>query len=113
MTIARRAAFIAAASGKVSDPEAAYKLANADGLLNDLDVDDDGNAKDPKAPAGIVDTLVKSYEFLKPNDKARDFGGDRGGAGGAPAGDISKMGASDMLREAFRQSPVTGRGSRG
>lgn len=113
LAIARRAAFIAAAAGKVSDPEAAYKLANADGLLNDLEVDDDGNAKDAKKPGAIVDDLVKAYEFLKPTTKTRDFGGPNGGQGGQPAGDPSKMSADELLRGAYAASPVTGRGSRG
>lgn len=109
LTIARRAAFIGAAAGKVSDPEAAYKLAQADGLLNDLDVDDDGNAKDPKAPGTIVDNLVKTYEFLKPSTKSRDFGGPNGGQGGQPAGDPSKMTADELLRVGLATSPGRGR----
>ncbi len=104
VNIGRRAAFIAAASGKVQDPEAAYKLAAADGLLSDLEVDDDGNAKDAKKPGSIVDEVVKRYEFLKATEKNdRSFGGDRSGAGGqGNAGfDPGKASARDMLRVGY------------
>jgi hypothetical protein len=97
----------------VADPEAAYKLAMADGLLSDLDVDDDGNAKDAKAPAAIVKSVIDKYEFLKPSKQSRDFGGPNGGHGGQPAGDPSKLSADELLRAGFAQSPVTGRGARG
>lgn len=98
--IGQRAAFIAAASGKVADPEAAYKLAAADGLLSDLDVDDEGNAKDAKKPGAIVDEIVKRYEFLKATKNDGSFGGDRSGAGGAgnPGFDPNKASASELLR---------------
>jgi hypothetical protein len=98
--IGQRAAFIAAASGKVQDPEAAYKLAKADGLLSDLDVDDDGNAKDAKRPGAIVDEIVKRYEFLKATKNDGSFGGDRSGAGGtgSPGFDPNKASARDLLR---------------
>lgn len=98
--IARRAAFIAKASGKVSDPEAAFKLASADGDLDELEVDDDGNAKDPKAVEKIVDELVKRYEFLKGKAGDRSFG-DRSGAGN-PNPDPSKLTTSrDMLAAGY------------
>lgn len=110
VNIARRAAFVAAASGKVADPEAAYKLAAADGLLNDLDVDDDGNAKDAKRPGQIVDEIVKRYEFLKVKNSGGSFGDDRSGAGGAPQ-DVSKMTARDLLAAGYAQSSGRTRGS--
>lgn len=109
--IARRAAFIAAAAGKVADPEAAYKLANADGLLNDLDVDDDGNAKDSKAPEKLVDEVVKRYEFLKAqNGTGRGYGGDRSGAGGAPELPPNAT-ARDMISAGYAQGSGRQRGT--
>lgn len=104
LRVARRASFIGAAAGKVADPEAAYKLAAADGLLDDLDVDDDGNAKDAKKPAGIVDELLKRYTFLKSDKSTRDFGEPRNGASGSEPGDPSKMSAQELLRSGFAQS---------
>lgn len=103
--IARRAAFIAAASGKVADPEAAYKLAAADGLLNDLDVDDEGNAKDAKAAPGIVESLIKKYEFLKPNGTSRSFGEPAGGNGSGPNFDPSKASARELLAAGYATEP--------
>ena len=103
--VARRAAFIAKASGKVQDPDAAYKLAAADGMLNDLEVDDEDDAKDPKAVEKIVDELVKRYEFLKSTDKSRSFGDAAGGQNGAPI-DTSKMTGSDMLRAGYSSPPT-------
>ena len=112
LTIARRASFIGAAAGKVADPEAAYKLAVADGLLNDLDVDDDGNAKDPKKPGAVVDEVVKRYEFLKAKNGDRSFGGDRGGNGqDALPVDPSKLNARQMLSVGYEQSRGGRRGT--
>lgn len=112
VSIARRASFIGAAAGKVADPEAAYKLALADGLLNDLDVDDDGNAKDPKRPGAIVDDVVKRYEFLKPKNGDRSYGGDRSGAGSGPEiGDPSKLSARELLSAGYSQASGRQRGS--
>lgn len=102
--IARRAAFVAGASGKVADVEAAYKLAQADGMLNDLDVDDDGNAKDQKKVEGIVADIVKRYEFLKQqNGTGRGYGGDKGGQDTGPV-DTSKMTGLDMLQAGYGAS---------
>lgn len=111
VTIARRAAFIGTAAGKVTDPSAAYKLAAADGLLNDLDVTDDGDPKDAKAVEKLVEDLVKAYPFLKATDKSRSFGDDRSGAGGgtAPGFDPSKAGARDLLRAGYETLPASGR----
>lgn len=109
--IARRAAFIAKASGKVADPEAAFKLALADGDLEALDVDDDGNAKDPKAVEKIIDELTKRYEFLKADGKRRDFGQPAGGNGGGQPLDTSKMGARDMLQAGYAERGVGTPGS--
>ncbi len=102
--IARRASFVAAASGKVNNVEAAYKLAAADGDLKDLDVDDEGVAKDPKAVDKIVDELVKRYDFLKADTKGtRSFGEPAGGNGsGTPAGfDPSKASGRELLSAGY------------
>lgn len=99
--IARRGAFVARAAGKVSDAEAAFKLADADGMLSDLEVDDDGNA-DPKKVDKIVDSLIEKYEFLKGTGNTRTFGDPAGGNGGTPP-DTSKMGATDMLRAGYAE----------
>lgn len=101
--VARRAAFIARAAGKVADADAAFKLALADGMLNDLKVDDEGDA-DTKVVDKIVDELVKKYEFLKGKSNDRSFGGDTSGNGGAPV-DVSKMSGQDMLRAGYGASP--------
>jgi hypothetical protein len=98
--IARRAAFISKAATKVADADAAYKLAAADGMLNDLKVNDEGDPDDPKAVDKIVDALIAKYEFLKGTDKSRSFGEPAGGNGGAPV-DTSKMSGHDMLRAGF------------
>jgi hypothetical protein len=91
VTIARRAAFMGKAAGKVADPEAAVKLAQADGLLG-FDVDDDGAPKDAKAVDAAVDEITKRYPFLKAQGAAtRDFGNGHGATGGAPAVDIEKL----------------------
>lgn len=99
--IARRGAFVARAAGKVSDADAAYKLAEADGMLSELEVDDDGNA-DPKKVDAIVDKLIEKYEFLKGTGNTRTFGDPAGGNGGAPP-DTSKMDARDMLRAGYAE----------
>lgn len=100
--IARRGAFVARAAGKVADADAAFKLADADGMLSDLEVDDEGNA-DPKKVDKIVDTLVEKYEFLKGTGNTRSFGDPAGGNGGTPP-DTSKMDARDMLRAGYADS---------
>lgn len=98
--IARRAAFIGGASGKVADVEAAYALAGS--LLDDLAIDDDGNAKDPKAVEGIVKTLIERHPILKIDEKkSRSFGDDRSGAAGGTPLDPSKMTSRDMISAGY------------
>lgn len=100
--IARRSAFVAAASGSVSNVEAAYKLAAADGVLDAIDVDDEGEPKDAKAVEKIVTDLVKKYEFLKGG--SRSFGQPSDGNGGsAPPPDTSKMTAREMMAAGYAQ----------
>lgn len=110
--IARRGAFIARASGKVADADAAYKLALADGMLNDLKVDDEGDA-DPKIVDKIVEDIVKKYEFLKgkSNGGDRSFGADQSGAGSGTPVDRSKMSSADMLSAGYRAGPQPGQRS--
>lgn len=100
--IARRAAFISVASQKVADASAAYKLALADGMLDKLEVDDEGEPNDPKAVEAIVAELVKKYEFLK-GGSGRNFGTPTDGSpnGGQPV-DRSKMSAQDMLTAGYK-----------
>lgn len=107
-TIGRRAAFISKAVGKVTDAEAAYKLAAADGLLNEIEIDDEGDAKDPKKVDAAVEAVLKSYEFLKSAEPRKDFGQPRNGQPGAPPVDTSKMTGRDMLRTGFDQQQASG-----
>lgn len=87
LATARRAAFVAAASGKASDPMAAYKLAIADGLLDDVKVSDDGEAEE-KPIADAVDVTLKKYAFLKSG--AGSFGGERGSTQSEPTDDPNR-----------------------
>lgn len=102
VSTARRAAFVAAAAtGKVraADPDAAYKLALADGLLNDVKVDDEGNA-DATAIAAAVKTTIDTYEFLKPGSGS--FGGERGNAQPESNGvDESKLTSRERMERAI------------
>lgn len=89
--VARRAAFMAGASGKVQDVEAAFKLALTDGLLA-FDVDEEGSPKDAKAVEAAVAEVTKRYPFLKGQGTPdRDFGGNHGGTGPAAGQDPDKM----------------------
>jgi hypothetical protein len=98
---ARRAAFVSAISGKASDPMAAYKLALADGLLNDVKVDEDGNAEDDPITKAI-DATLKKYPMLKAG--AGSFGGERGGTQSETTGfDPKKATSREMLEEGIRR----------
>ena len=100
--IARRAAFISVASQKVADASAAYKLALADGMLDKLEVDDEGEPNDPKAVEAVVTELVKKYEFLK-GGSGRNFGTPTDGSpNGDRQVDRSKMSAQDMLTAGYK-----------
>ena len=107
VAVARRSAFVSAAAGQVADPEAAYKLAVADGMLDDLDLDEDGNAKDPKAAGKIVEALTKTYSFLAaPNN--RSFGEPKNGQPPGPPADLSKLSSRQLLELGYS----TGSGAR-
>lgn len=99
--IAQRAAFVASAAGKVSNADAAAKLAMADGDLDKIEVDDDGNAKNADEVGKLVDALVKKYEFLKPGTNRSDFGSPAGGNGN-PGGPEPKT-ARDMISAGYAQ----------
>jgi hypothetical protein len=101
--VARRSAFVSAASkAGVTDPEAAYKLALADGLLNDVNVDADDNA-DAGAIAKALEAAQKTYKFLK---RDASFGGERGGQPEADASDPN-LSTRERMRRAYSS---TGRG---
>lgn len=110
--VARRAAFIGAVAGKVADPEAAFKLALADGLVT-FDVNEDGAPKDSKAVDAAVTEITKRYPFLKSaGTPSRDFGDDRGGTQpGAPV-DPEKLSPMEKMVYGMGQNPVAGRGAR-
>lgn len=109
--VARRAAFLAGASGKVADPEAAYKLAVADGLVA-FKVDEEGIPEDPKAVETAVTEIGKRYPFLKGKGTATsDFGNDHGGTtAGAPV-DVEKMTPMEKMIAGMQANPVAGRGA--
>lgn len=101
---ARRAAFVAAAAtGKdqASDPDAAYKLAVADGLLNDLKVDDDGNVE-AEAVTKAVKATIDKYDFLKSKGNG-SFGHDRSGTQPDSAPDLSKMSSREKMEYGIAQ----------
>lgn len=100
-TIGRRAAFVAKAVAKATDPEAAYKLAMADGLLSNVEIDDEGNPKDGKAVETAVDETLKRYAFLKAGPKNSDFGAPAGGNG--QPGQAEPKTARDMLAAGYSQ----------
>jgi hypothetical protein len=89
LAFARRAGFVSAASGKVADPQAAYKLAVADGLLEGLEVTDDGDVDADKVTK-IVEKLVEAYPFLAGQTR-NPFGGPSGGNQPSPPIDPSKL----------------------
>jgi hypothetical protein len=92
LRIARRAAFISVAAGKVADPAAAFTLARDAGLV-EYEVDDDGAPKDVKAVEAALAEVVKRYPFLKAQGAPTEgFGGNHGATGGAPGSvDPEKM----------------------
>lgn len=103
LSIARRSAFIGVAAATAADPEAAFKLASADGMLDDVVIDENGSA-DPKVVAKIVEDLLKRYEFLRAAPKDRNFGDPKDGQTPAPSGDLSKLSTRQMLELGFTQS---------
>lgn len=99
-TTARRSAFIAKIAAQVADPEAAYKLAQADGLLKDVKVDDDGNA-DAKAIDEAVKTTTDTYKFLK--SAGGSFGGERSGQHPDSGPDLAKMSPRERMEYGIAQ----------
>jgi hypothetical protein len=110
MATARRAAFVAGISSKASDPMAAYKLALADGLLNDVKVNDEGEA-DEEPIAKAIDATLKKYPMLKAG--AGSFGGERGSTQSeTPGFDPKTATATQKMIEGMRRGDarVTGSG---
>lgn len=107
----RKLAFVTASAGKVADVAAAHKLAAADGLLDQIEIEN-GDAKDPAAVGKLIDELVKTYAFLKPGapTTGRGFGGGDHGANGVPEGvDPSKLSAQELMRIGVSQGGKQGR----
>jgi hypothetical protein len=101
----RELIFTIAASGKVSDMAAAYKLANADGVLSAIELDADGRAKDPKAVEAAITELVKTYAFLKPGAPTTGpgYGRDHGGNGAQPGTDVERLSTRERMELGIRQ----------
>jgi hypothetical protein len=96
LRIGRRAAFVAAAVGTVVDVEAAATLAISGGMLDTLELDDEGVVTKGD-PAKIVDALIAKHAFLKAEEKSRRTGAPLGGAGTNPV-DPDKMTSQEQLR---------------
>lgn len=105
MTTARRAAFVSKIASQVVDPDAAYKLALADGLLADVKVDDDGNA-DVGAIDSAVKKAVETYKFLKAGNGS--FGGDRSGQQPEPAPNLANASPRERMRVAYESTARRG-----
>ncbi len=99
---ARRAAFVMAASGKVSDLDAAWKLATTDKLLPDAEPDEEGYI-DPALLTDAVTKLLEKYPFLTPGTNPRTFGGDRSGIPPGPTLDPAKLSSKEKIRVGFEQ----------
>lgn len=92
---AKRSAFVSAIAPQVADAKAAYILARDSGLLDSIEVDDDGEPKDAKAVEAAVKQTIERFKFLKVD--SRSFGQERGGVGGSPAPNTDKMGARELM----------------
>ena len=99
---ARRTAFVMAASGKVIDLDAAWKLASTDKLLPDAEPDDEGYV-DPALLSDAVTKLLEKYPFLTPGTNPRTFGGDRSGIPPGPTLDPAKLSSKEKIRVGFEQ----------
>lgn len=102
LRIGRRAAFVSAAAGKVADVNAAATLAIADGMLEGIELDDDGNVT--KGDTGkLIDKVLERYPFLKAAAANRATGAPLGGAGANPQ-DAEKMTPDERLRAGVAES---------
>jgi len=99
VTTAKRSAFVSAIAAQVADAQAAYILARDSGLLDAIEVDDDGNPKDAKAVAEAVKQTIERYKFLKVD--SRTFGQDRGGVGGSPTPNTDKLSARELMAAGY------------
>jgi hypothetical protein len=101
-SVARRSAFIAKIGPQVPDAEAAYKLAHADGLLDKIDVDNDGNAN-----AGHIDEAVKktleTYKSIF--GKSASFGGERSGQQPETGKVPDDIGGRERARRYYESNP--------
>lgn len=91
-----RSAILAAAAGKVVDPEAAVRLIDTDAI----EFDDDGL---PSNAAELVDKLVEDKPYLAPGEKkppAGDKPADQGGQGGGALTreDLKTMSPDEIMK---------------
>ena len=101
LSVARRAAFIADIAPQTTDAAAAYKLALVDKFVDDIDVDDDGNANPEKVKAAVKKTLDTYKNLAKP----KGFGGDRSGQLPESPGDPSApMSARERMRRGYEST---------
>jgi len=99
LRFARRAGFVSQATGKVVDVDAAYTLAQAQGMLDEVEIDDEGNVKDPPKIDGVITELLKRHEFLKVIASRKDFGDHKGGQ--SPSGGDRPKTAIEMLQAGY------------
>lgn len=103
-SLARRTAFVEAAAGRVSNVQTAVKLALVDGMLDELEVDDDGQITKGDA-SKIVEKMLadEQYAFLKPDaQRSRKTGEATSGAGGNPI-DMSKLTSEQKINLGLQQ----------
>lgn len=105
---ARRAGFVSVASGKVADPQAAYKLAVADGMLDAIEVTDEGDT-DPEKLGKVVEKLVEKYPFLVGGQRPQAFGGTANGNTPAPALNPASMSSKSKILAGLTGSRTPGR----
>lgn len=104
--LGRRLAFVEAATGRVSNVQLAAKLAAVDGLLADVEVDENGAVT--KGDVGkIIDTMLGSeeYAFLKPGTPTTGprTGDPVGGAGSNPV-DVTKLSSEEKVNRGLEQA---------
>lgn len=91
-----RAEVIAAASGKVADPDDAFAILTANGTLSGLEVDKDGQV-DTAAIGTAIDGLVKSKPHLAPV-RNPGFGGGGSRSPAAAASGTADQAFDDFIR---------------
>jgi hypothetical protein len=106
--VARRAAFISAASsGGISDPMAAYHLAHADGLLDKVAVDAEGVANTDQAGEAVKAVKAKYPSLFG----RQQFGRGHQESGSEPTDKRPASGIStrERFRRGFEDDPAWGR----